>query len=186
MGNQRGTKSKFIVLHPQGMSAESRIAIVVSFLILILIFVILIIIRMKFYPREQRFKVAKSMDGDEESGRDISKSSRRESLILGYAAENIQVQSRAIDGQSKARRASDDLIATSERSQLIIKPTGGLKLHSANLAPIESTSSERSHSGNDDGYGTESGSAHKTDHSSETNSDYEINVPTVEELHYSG
>ena len=64
------------------------------------------------------------MDGDEESGRDISKSSRRESLILGYAAENIQVQSRSIDGQSKARRASDDLIATSERSQLIIKPTG--------------------------------------------------------------
>jgi len=47
---------------------------------------------------------------------------------------------------------------------------------------IESSSSDRSHSGNDDGYGTESGSNHK-DHSSqsESNSDYEINVPTVEE-----
>ena len=46
---------------------------------------------------------------------------------------------------------------------------------------IESSSSERSQSGNDDGYGTESGSNHK-DHSSqsESNSDFEINVPNVE------
>ena len=66
------------------------------------------------------------MDGDEESGRDMGES-KRTSLILGYAADAIQVQS-AIQATQQpnhtARRVSDDLITASERSQLIIKPTG--------------------------------------------------------------
>ena len=48
---------------------------------------------------------------------------------------------------------------------------------------VESSSSERSHSGHDDGYGTESGSNHKNNDQSsqsESNSDFEIIVPNVE------
>ena len=57
------------------------------------------------------------MDGDHEAAR-LTKSSRRDSLLLGYAPDQLEVQVQT--ASEKARRASDDHNA-SERSHLIIK-----------------------------------------------------------------
>jgi len=185
--NSLGTTTKFIVLHPQGVSSESKIAIIVSMLILLVIFGILIVIRLKFYPRERRFKVAKSVNDDENNDLVENKHSRKDSLLLGYDQRAEAVRSTT---NQKARRASDEIPQMNDK--IVIQHPhlqDGLKFNqtvsTGNLLGaviIESSSSDRSHSGNDDGYGTESGSNHK-DHSSqsESNSDYEINVPTVEE-----
>lgn len=178
--NALGTTTKFIVLHPSGVSAESRLAIILAVLILLIIFAVLIVLRIKLYPRERRFKVSKPEDhhdrnmAEQASADLIQHTSRKDSLLLGY-------EERAAAALAGVARAAPD-----DSNEPAIKPR--LAPDSFKIAPviIESSSSERSQSGNDDGYGTESGSAHK-DHSShsESNSDFEINVPTVGDADYS-
>lgn len=179
--NDLGTTTKFIVLHPSGVSTESRIAIILAVLILLIIFTVLIILRMKFYPREQRFKVSKPDDHTDQHGHDFNAaaemiSSRKDSLLLGYGADHHQ--------QRPGRPVPEDKIITEPLMKHSLHQPDAFKITPNQLSTVvvESSSSERSHSGNDDGYGTESGSNHKNDHSSqsESNSDFEINVPNVE------
>jgi len=180
--NDLGTTTKFIVLHPSGVSTESRIAIILAVLILLIIFTVLIILRMKFYPREQRFKVSKPDDHTDQHGHDFNAaaemiSSRKDSLLLGYGADPHQ--------QRPVRPVPEDKIITEPLMKHSLQQPDVLKITPNQLSTVvvESSSSERSHSGHDDGYGTESGSNHKNNDQSsqsESNSDFEIIVPNVE------
>jgi len=183
--NELGVQSAFIVLGQKRISTEVKAGIVVGFVLVLLIAIACLLVKLKYLPPKEvseQGRHRKTVAVITPSSGGVARTNRHElitekSVLLGSYASKF--------GLKAARRASDE---SSAKSSLINKRENVARPVAPNGSSsnpkdkvLETNSSERSTSGQDDGYGTESGSNHKVSDSSqsESNSDYEVHVSSL-------
>lgn len=191
VNNALGMSSSQIILQPKVLAAGTRIGIVCAVLLILIIMVIGALIKLRFFAREHRLKLANN-DNESQYDREDNRMNHDISFPFPISAP-IPAQASFTDKNrlSLLRSSSDDepdsehqthhhhyhmhhhhqLNQTVSEKVLMIVPSGS------------SDNGSTGRSAHDDGYGTESGSNQKvhtvSSNSDSSNSDYEVNVPSL-------